>query len=162
MPNIADLPLSQLRLATKAQIITAISNFLTNNFTKRQLITFLLDAETVADPPVRSYGTDGQIESETVTERDAETAAVITTRQIHWSYYPTGEVDTITITEGDALRTIKHYLDGQQPTVTIQAQPRTAAPIIAHRQPPAWWKPVLVVLALLALAFLTLYFSRGV
>lgn len=127
MPNIANLTLAQLRAATKAQIITAIANYLTNNFTKRQIIAFLIDADVVADPPARTYRTDGQIESETNTDRDAETGALISTRQVRWSYYPTGEVDTITITEGETVRTVKHYLNGQPPTVTVQTGTKAAA-----------------------------------
>lgn len=118
MPLIANLNLAQLRAATKAQIITAIANYLTNNFTKRQLISFLMDRDIIPDPPARTYRTDGQIESETLDTRDAETGALVSSRQVRWSYYPTGEVDTITVTEGNTTRRIKHYLNGQPPTVT--------------------------------------------
>ncbi len=121
MPLIANLTLAQLRAATKAQIITAIANYLTSNFTKRQLIGFLIDADAVADPPARTYRTDGQIESETIDTRDAETGSLVSSRQVRWSYYPTGEVDTIAITEGSTTRRIKHYLNGQPPTVTTMA-----------------------------------------
>lgn len=121
MPLIANLTLAQLRAATKAQIIAAIGNYLTNNFTKRQVIAFLLDADIVPDAPARTYGKDGQIESETDVDRDAETGTIIARRTVSWTYYPTGEVDTITITEGAAVRIVKHYLDGRQPTVTVGA-----------------------------------------
>ncbi|HEX8992908.1 MAG TPA: hypothetical protein VF784_14605, partial [Anaerolineales bacterium] len=136
------------------QIITAIANYLTNNFTKRQIIAFLIDADVVADPPARSFRPDGQIESEIDTTRDPETGALIATKQVLWSYYPTGEVDTITINDGTSLRTIKHYLSGQPPTVTIHAPLMAPAP--AEPEPddllliiPA----VIVALAFAALAF---------
>ncbi len=163
MPNIANLTLAQLRLATKAQIITAIANYLTNNFTKRQLIGFLIDAEVVSDPPVTTYRMDGQIESETDTDRDAETGALVASRQVRWFYYPTGEVDTITITQGATVRTIKHYLNRRQPTVTIQAAPKSAAPFgtsspaaIAPGEELDW--PGIVIAALVVLAFALLAF----
>ena len=42
-------------------------------------------------------------------------------RKIDWAYYPTGEVDTITITDLDAndiiisVKTLKHFRDGREP-----------------------------------------------
>jgi len=44
-------------------------------------------------------------------------------QKIEWTYYPTGEVDTITITGLDALdqivstKTVKHFLSGKQPVL---------------------------------------------
>jgi hypothetical protein len=44
-------------------------------------------------------------------------------RKIEWTYYPTGEVDTIIITELDALdqiistKTVKHFTGGRQPVL---------------------------------------------
>jgi hypothetical protein len=149
MPLIANLTLAQLRAATKAQIITAIANYLTNNFTKRQIIGFLMDADVIADPPTRTFRADGQIESETDTDRDAETGAVVASRQIHWSYYPTGEIDTITIDQDGAQRVIKHYLDGHQPTVSVQT-PLLAATPAAEPEPDM---PQIIVAVLVTLAF---------
>ena len=45
-------------------------------------------------------------------------------RAITWTYYPTGEVNLITVkryTDGKLVSTrkIKHYLDGKQPTVKV-------------------------------------------
>ena len=55
-----DVTLEQLRALTKAQIISRLSTWLTNNFTKRQLILWLMDIEVMDDEPVRTYRTDGQ------------------------------------------------------------------------------------------------------
>jgi hypothetical protein len=119
-----DVTLEQLRALTKAQIITKLSNWLTKNFTKRQLILWLMDIEVMDDEPIRTYIADGQIESETIVTRDTEANLQVSRRETLWSYYPTGEVDVITIKQYDSndalIRTkaIKHYTDGKQPTVT--------------------------------------------
>ena len=119
-----DVTLEQLRALTKAQIINKLSMWLTNHFTKRQLILWLMDIEALDDEPVRTYQADGQITSETIVTRDTETNAQVNKRIVTWTYYATGEVDTITIKVYDGsnalLRTkaIKHYTDGRQPTVT--------------------------------------------
>jgi len=119
-----DVTLEQLRALTKAQIISRLSTWLTNHFTKRQLILWLMDIEAMPLEPVRTYRADGQIESETTITVDTETNAQLEKRVTTWSYYPTGEVNIITIKVYDGsnnlLRTkaIKHYTDGKQPTVT--------------------------------------------
>ena len=119
-----DVTLAQLRALTKAQIISRLSTWLTNHFTKRQLILWLMDIEVLDNGPVRTYRADGQIESETIVTVDTETNAQVNKRETTWTYYATGEVNVITIKVYDGannlLRTksIKHYTDGRQPTVT--------------------------------------------
>lgn len=119
-----DVTLAQLRSITKTQIINRLSTWLTNNMTKRQLILWLMDIDVLTLDPVRTYRADGQIESETTITVDTETNAQLEKRVTTWSYYPTGEVNIITIKVYDGsnnlLRTkaIKHYTDGRQPTVT--------------------------------------------
>lgn len=119
-----NVTLEQLRAMTKAEIITRLSKWFTNNFTKRQLILWLMDIEAMPLDPVRTYRADGQIESETTVTVDTETDAKLEKRVTTWSYYTTGEVNIITIEVYDGsnnlLRTkvIKHYTNGRQPTVT--------------------------------------------
>ena len=119
-----DVTPAQLCSMTKTQIINRLSNWLTNNYNKRQLILWLMDAEELTLEPVRTFRADGQIESETVISTDMESGGQVRKTVTTWSYYPTGEVDTITQAEytgKDALkqrRNIKHYKDGRQPTVT--------------------------------------------
>lgn len=119
-----DVTLEQLRALTKTQIISRLSKWLTNNMTKRQLILWLMDADIINIEPVRAYRADGQTESESIITVDTETNAQASKRSTSWTYYPTGEVDTITIkTYGGAnnllhTKAIKHYTDGKQPTVT--------------------------------------------
>lgn len=119
-----DVTLEQLRALSKTQIINKLSTWLTNNFTKRQLILWLMDIEVMETPAVRTYRTDGQVEYESVTMVDTEMNKHVSRRETTWLYYPTGEVDTITIKHYDSsdalIRTkaIKHYTNGKQPTVT--------------------------------------------
>ena len=119
-----DVTLAQLRAMTKTQIISRLSTWLTNNFTKRQLILWLMDMDVIAIDPVTTYRADGQIESETTITVDTETNLQVSKREVTWTYYATGEVNVITIKVYDGnnnlLRTkaVKHYTDGRQPTVT--------------------------------------------
>lgn len=123
MTNLTDLTLQQLRASTKAQIIASIRDYLTANYTRRQLIQFLRDRETEWDEPIRTYRTDGQIESQIEVERDEETGEIVSSKSITWSYYSTGEVNVILIIVYDATgieikrKRIKHFKDGRQPEV---------------------------------------------
>jgi len=94
------------------------------DMTKRDLLVLANGgSEQIYDIPVCTYRRDGQIESQSETVRDVETDAVISTKTIAWTYYKTGEVDTITIAEMNAdgketgKKVIKHYTDGRQPEV---------------------------------------------
>jgi len=119
-----DVTLAQLRSMTKTQIINRLSTWLTNHFTKRQLILWLMDIEVMPLDPVRTYRADGQIESETTIDVDPETNLQVSKRAVTWTYYATGEVNVITIKVYDGAnnlvhtKAIKHYTDGKQPTVT--------------------------------------------
>ena len=121
MPNWSNLTLEQLRAATKAQIVTAITNWL-NNRTKRQIIALLIDMDVVADTLDVTYWPDGQIKRRDEVFRDT-LGDVTSGRRTNYAYYsPGGEIDTITIIDVDAdlttvlsQRTIKHYTDGRQP-----------------------------------------------
>lgn len=119
-----DVTLAQLRSMTKTQIINRLSTWLTNHFTKRQLILWLMDNDVITIDPVRVYRADGQIESETTIDVDTETNTQVNKRVVTWTYYATGEVNVITIKVYDGAnnlvhtKAIKHYTDGRQPTVT--------------------------------------------
>jgi len=119
-----DVTLEQLRSMTKTQIINRLSTWLTNHFTKRQLILWLMDIEVMDDEPVRTYRADGQISSETLVTKDTETNLQVSKHVTTWSYYATVEVNVITTKTYDGAnnlvhtKAIKHYKDGRQPTVT--------------------------------------------
>ena len=87
MSNFTNMNLSQLRQATKTDIIRSIAEYLVANFSKRQLIIWLLDADRLSDEPIRKYRSDNQIESQIDVERNAATGAVIGGREIIWTYY---------------------------------------------------------------------------
>ena len=116
------LPINDASKLTLTQLRTAIVP------TKRAaLIQLNGGSDKVAAEPVRTYRKDGQIESETQTMKDVETGAVVSGKQITWTYYEDEKgapVDTIAIVETDAKgaevkrKTIKHYPDGiRQPEV---------------------------------------------
>lgn len=115
--------LEQIRAATKAQIITFITNKL-DNFSKKQIIVWLFEnVIEIADKPTTVVRPDGQLTSQSEIIRDVETGALVTTKTITWTYYATGEVDTITIVVTNSVGTemsrtvIKHYKDGRQPKI---------------------------------------------
>lgn len=119
LPNF-DLTLEQLRSMTRAQIRQAITDAIAP-MSKREMIQWLLQADIVNDPPLRTYGADGQIIKQVEIDRDAETRERVRGKVTTWTYYPTGEVDTIIISDRDAVdgeisrRRIKHYRDGRPP-----------------------------------------------
>ena len=122
-----DLTLEQLRAATKEQIITRI-NALITAMTKKRICEFIW---TIKDIDLSPITLETQIVNHNVPEgqliRVYETTDIlgnkIGSRKIDWTYYPTGEVDTITTTELDPLgqvistQTIKHFTDGRQPVI---------------------------------------------
>lgn len=111
--------ISDLRKQTITQLRAAIAP------TKRDALILLNGGDKVADEPIRTYRKDGQIESQSETTRDVETGAVVSGRALTWTYYPTGEVDEITIVETDAAqkeigwKLIKHFPDGTQPKTFV-------------------------------------------
>jgi len=123
------MTISQLRAATAAQIAAAMSARL-SQLSKRQLIRLELaalgiDLDAVlhlADSVVNTYHPDRQIASRVEVRRDV-LGAKAGSRRVDWTYYPTGEVDTITVQELDAAdqltaqQVVKPYTDGRQPEV---------------------------------------------
>ena len=113
--------LEQIRAATKTQIINWITNKL-ENMTKKKIIMLVMNIVNVGRKPEVTYRPDGQVESRLVVEEDALGAKVGSVLIIN-SYYPGGEIDEIMISDRDVgdveikRLTIKHYLDGRQPTV---------------------------------------------
>ncbi len=122
MPNILNLSVDQLRAMDRASIRASIGNYF-QAMTKRQMMAWLLDIDTVPDAPKDTYE-NGKIVRRVEYERDVETGAKIKGRITTWTYYPNGEINVIRIAEIDAndaeinhIR-IKHYLDGRQPKIT--------------------------------------------
>ncbi len=123
MSFITDQRLDQLQAATKAQIITAIDNKLAA-MTKKQIIEFIFDpVDRFQDTPTWTYRADGQPLIMIEVTRDA-LAAKLGSKRVTWTYYVSGEIDTIVISTLDPAdvvtktKTIKHYKAGRQPTVT--------------------------------------------
>lgn len=123
MPDIANgITLDQLRAATKAQIVARIDTWLANH-TKRQICEMLLELVEVQEELLRTYRADGQVVRQLERRTDV-LGAKTGSRETTWTYYPTGEVDTITVVERDAAdaatrtRTVRHFLDGRQPVLT--------------------------------------------
>jgi len=107
-------------LRTKS--LTQLKADYVRDMTKRDLLVLANNgSEQIYDIPVCTYRRDGQIASQSETVRDVETGVIIATKTIAWTYYKTGEVDTITIAETNAdgketgRKVIKHYTDGRQP-----------------------------------------------
>jgi hypothetical protein len=117
--------MAQVQAATKAQIITAINNLL-NTYSKAQIVNWLLEnAVTYPGGSTVTYGTNGQIASQTDINYDVNTGLQTDGKKVTWTYYATGEVNIITVQILDAnnnvtkTTTIQHYKDGRQPTFTV-------------------------------------------
>ena len=124
-----DLTIDQLRAATKEQIITRVTNLLTSLSRKRlcefiwtiknvNFVEIILETLTVNhDVP------EGQLLK--VYEKIDLLGDKTGSTKTEWTYYPTGEVDLIVLSELDGLdvvvgvKKIKHYLDGKQPEVIV-------------------------------------------
>ena len=123
MPNITTLTRAQIIALNQGQLRAAINQVI-NGWTKREMVLFLLDSDRIVDTPIITRRVDGQVETYVEVERDMETDVRIGGRRLTYTYYPTGEVDTIVISQRDAAdkekskRTIKHFKDGRQPEVT--------------------------------------------
>ncbi len=127
MPNISNLTLAQLRAATKAQILTAIGNYL-STLSKRQLIALLWDVAEdgrIDDDRITTWRSSGQLDAYLDVHRDVLGNKTGTTAGKD-TYNPDGTADTIVVVEYDAdnlpvrRRTIKYRYDGQQPDVTVE------------------------------------------
>jgi len=122
-----DLTLEQLRAATNDQIITRVVNLLTT-LSKKRICEFIWTIKDVSFQPISlSTLTVNHDVPEGQLLRFYEITDILGNKlgstKIDWTYYPTGEVNTITISELDALdtvisqKTIKHFLDGRQPLI---------------------------------------------
>jgi len=122
-----DLTLEQLKAATKEQIITRVVNILTS-MSRKRICEFVwtirgvgFEAISLSTLTVNHDVPEGQLLR--VYEKTDILGNKIGSQKTEWTYYPTGEVDTITISELDALdqiistQMIKHFTDGRQPVL---------------------------------------------
>ena len=121
------LTLQDLRDATHQELMQGI-HFGLVNYPKKELCEIMWAMKTmvpfgmkIETLKINHNVPEGQL------IRIHETTDILGTKtgstRIDWTYYPTGEVDTITTTELDALdqvistQTIKHFTDGRQPVI---------------------------------------------
>ena len=113
------LTLDQMKAATVAQILADVAA----NNTKREICTELLGSDRISDVAV-TYDDQKRIVKRVETERDLLTGDVLGSVVTTHTYYKTGEIEDIVVSERDAKdaetarRTIKHFADGKQPTVS--------------------------------------------
>jgi hypothetical protein len=121
------LTLQDLRDATHQELMQGI-HFGLINFSKKELCEIMWSMK-IMDP--WGINLETLIANHNVPEgpllRIYETTDILGTKlgskKTEWIYYPTGEVDTITISELDALdniisqKVIKHFIDGRQPVL---------------------------------------------
>jgi len=119
MSKFTDKNLQELRDMNYGQIRSA-QNQTFNSKSKKELIEIEMEGQTeFSDPTTGEDCPNGQVWRLTVI-RDAE-GTKLRSNRVDWTYYPTGEVDIITIIELDAsddiisMKQLKHYPDGRQP-----------------------------------------------
>ena len=127
------LTLEQMKAATVTQILQDVAA----NNTKREICAELLGMERVPDRVVITYDDQKRIVKRVETERDLLSGDVLGSVVTTHSYYKTGEIQDIVVSERDAKdaetarRTIKHFADGKQPTVTaVTIKPVEKEPIV--------------------------------
>jgi len=118
LPNFTALSDAEILAGNQGQLRAAI-NQVVNGWSLRQMRVFLLDSETVTDPPIITRRADGQIESQTEVTRDVGTGARVGTKTVNFTYFPTGEMETHEIKWLDAAdretrkQAAKYFLDGR-------------------------------------------------
>ena len=147
MPNWTNLNFTELKAATKPQIITAVGNYLTA-LDKKRIIELLMDAAEFTDKPEVTTGEHGILTREQ-TVRDA-IGDVVRVEHTEHTYFPTGEVDKIITVKrnasGDEIDDglIQHSLTAQ-PTghfvLTVVLAPQGVSGITAP-MPGNYWKLV--------------------
>ena len=122
------LTLEQMKAATVGQIMADV---VAQN-DKRAIVTELLGQDRISDRPVITYDDQKRIIKRVETERDLLTDDVLGSVVTTHTYYKTGEIKDITISERDAKdkwiggNTIKHFTDGRLPqmvTHTVEPEP---------------------------------------
>ena len=86
--------------------------------TKAQLIAKLLEGQT-EEKVTTEYYKNGEQKRQVRQVCDVASGKLLSTREATWTYYKAGPVDTITLTEGGKVKTIKHFTDGRQPSSSI-------------------------------------------
>ena len=92
-----------------------------DKLTKAKLKELCYQGETTTERTMTRDDKTGDNGVLTEVCRDLLTNAVVSRRVTRWTYFPTGEIDEIAVTEFDAQGketkrpTIKHYRDGRQP-----------------------------------------------
>lgn len=127
MPRWTTLSLAQLRKASKADIVRNVGQYIHAHFTKRQIIAWLVldntDGASIPDKVVVTKGPHGNVRRVEV-YRDPATGAVLGGKITRKTYYPTGEIRDIIISDRDADKVetkrvrIRHFRDGRQPVKT--------------------------------------------
>ena len=121
MPNWTDMTLQELRASSKADIVKSVGQYIYDHFTKKQIIIWLLDTDRIQDRVQITRDKAGNITRRLTTWRDVLTGDVVANHDTTYTYYPTGEIEDITVTKRDGdgniteQYTIHHYADGRQP-----------------------------------------------
>lgn len=122
-----DLTLDQLRAATKDQILTRLTSVFAS-MSRKKICEFIwtikgvpFEGVTLSTLTVNHDVSEGQLLR--VYEKTDILGNKLGSQKMEWTYYPTGEVDTITVSDLNALdqiisqKTIKHFTDGRQPVL---------------------------------------------
>ena len=133
------MTLAELRAATKAEILRNVGEYIAANYTKRQIITWLLlddmYARSIPDKVVVTKDGQNRVVKRVEIDLDPETGVALGGRVTTWQYFATGEIRYIVISDRDAenvetrKRTIQHYRDGRQPVVSEQIQEEIPAEV---------------------------------
>lgn len=114
------LTLAQMKSTTASQILTDVAA----NNAKAEIVAELLGYDRISDIVV-THDKSGEVVERVETERDLLTGEVMRSVVTTHSYYASGPVKDIVVSERDAKgkelarRIIHHFADGKQPTVEV-------------------------------------------
>lgn len=126
MPNWTNMTLAELRAASKPDILKGVGRYIADHFTKRQIIAWLVldntEGKHIPDKVIVTKGPHGNVRR-VERYRDPATGTVLGGRVTTKSYYDTGEIHDIIISDRDenSVETrrvrIRHFRDGRQPVM---------------------------------------------
>ena len=117
------LSLEQMKVATVSQIMADVEA----NNDKREIVAELLGTDRISDRPTITYDEKQRIVKRVEVQRDLLTDDVLRSVETTHSYYKTGEIEDIVVSERDAKdkeiggHTIKHFTDGRLPQMVVRA-----------------------------------------
>lgn len=121
MPNWTTMTLEEMRGEPLSDLCESISTYMQANFTKAEVMEWLLDTDTLYDVPEIVKDGQGQIVSRAQVGRYVDTGQQKKNSEVTKTYYPNGDIKDIEVIKRDENDVIVehyvicHFRNGRQP-----------------------------------------------